>query len=70
FVRHPIYSGLLLAILGTTLLTNIIGLVIVAAFAATFYYSALVEERNLIGAFPDAYPAYREHTRMLIPFVL
>ncbi|HEX5194005.1 MAG TPA: isoprenylcysteine carboxylmethyltransferase family protein, partial [Solirubrobacteraceae bacterium] len=47
FVRHPIYSGLLLAILGTTLLTNIIGLVIVAAFAATFYYSALVEERNL-----------------------
>ena len=70
FVRHPIYSGLLLAFLGTVLLTNLIGLVIVAAFAVTFYYSALVEERNLTAAFPDTYPVYREHTKMLVPFVL
>jgi protein-S-isoprenylcysteine O-methyltransferase Ste14 len=70
FVRHPIYSGLLLACLGTAVLTNIVGLVIVAALAASFYYSALVEERNLTAAFPDAYPSYREHTKMLIPFVL
>jgi protein-S-isoprenylcysteine O-methyltransferase Ste14 len=70
FVRHPIYSGLLLAFLGTALLTNLIGLVFVAAITAVFYYSAMVEERNLTKAFPDAYPAYREHTKMLIPYVL
>ena len=70
YVRHPIYSGLLLAFLGTALLANVIGLVIVGAFAATFYYSARVEERNLTQAFPDAYPEYREHTKMLVPFVL
>jgi protein-S-isoprenylcysteine O-methyltransferase Ste14 len=70
FVRHPIYSGLLLAFLGTALLTNLIGLVFVAAITAVFYYSAVVEERNLTASFPDAYPAYREHTKMLIPYVL
>ena len=70
FVRHPIYSGLLLAFLGTALVTDVLGLVIVAAFGAAFYYSARVEERNLTAAFPDAYPAYREHTKMLVPFVL
>jgi len=30
FVRHPIYSGLLAALLGTALVTNLIGLIIVA----------------------------------------
>ncbi len=70
FVRHPIYSGLLAALLGTALVTNLIGLVIVAVLGGYFYYSASVEEENLIATFPAAYPAYRAHTKMLIPFVL
>ncbi len=70
FVRHPIYSGLLAGVLGTALATNLIGLIIVGAIGAYFYYSASVEEKNLTATFPDAYPAYRAHTKMLIPFVL
>lgn len=70
FVRHPIYSGLLGGLLGTALATNLIGLVIVAVLGGYFYYSASVEEKDLIATFPTAYPAYRSSTKMLIPFVL
>jgi protein-S-isoprenylcysteine O-methyltransferase Ste14 len=70
FVRHPIYSGLLAAVLGTALATNLIGLIIAAVLGAYFYYSASVEEKNLIATFPTTYPAYRNRTKMLIPFVL
>jgi protein-S-isoprenylcysteine O-methyltransferase Ste14 len=70
FVRHPIYTGLLAGLLGTALATNLIGLIIVAILGGYFYYSASVEERNLVATFPAAYPAYRSATKMLIPFVL
>lgn len=69
-VRHPVYSGLLVAVLGTALVNNLIGLIIVAILCGYFYYCATVEEKNLTAAFPTAYPAYRESTKMLIPFVL
>jgi protein-S-isoprenylcysteine O-methyltransferase Ste14 len=69
-VRHPIYSGLLVAVLGTALVTNLVGLVIVAVLVGYFVYSASVEERNLTATFPIAYPAYRASTKMLVPFVL
>ena len=70
FVRHPIYSGLLLGVLGTALVTNLFGLIIAALLGGYFYWSATVEEGNLTRVFPTQYPEYREHTKMLIPFVL
>jgi protein-S-isoprenylcysteine O-methyltransferase Ste14 len=70
FVRHPIYSGILLGLLGTALATNLIGLIIAAVLGVFFYYSASVEEKNLTATFPTAYPAYRTSTKMLIPFVI
>ncbi len=70
FVRHPIYSGLILGLIGTALATNLVGLIIAVVLGAYFYYSASVEEKNLVVAFPTAYPAYRTATKMLIPFVL
>jgi protein-S-isoprenylcysteine O-methyltransferase Ste14 len=69
-VRHPIYTGLLLAILGTALATSLVGLVAVVLLGAYFYFAASVEERNLSATFPAAYPEYRRRTKMLIPFVL
>src|SRR6202451_1144302 len=56
FVRHPIYSGLLVGVLGTALATNLIALIIVAVLGGYFYYSASVEEKNLTATFPNAYP--------------
>jgi protein-S-isoprenylcysteine O-methyltransferase Ste14 len=69
FVRHPIYSGLLAGLLGTALATNLLGLIVVVVLGGYFYYSASVEEQNMIATFPAAYPAYRSSTKMLIPFV-
>jgi protein-S-isoprenylcysteine O-methyltransferase Ste14 len=70
FVRHPIYSGILLAILGTSLATNLYLLVGVLVIGIYFIYSAKVEERNMTTTFPNTYPSYRMRTKMLIPFVL
>jgi protein-S-isoprenylcysteine O-methyltransferase Ste14 len=69
-VRHPIYSGLLTATLGTALVDNLLGLIVVAVLVAYFYYCGTVEERNLAATFPTAYPEYRSRTKMLIPFLL
>ena len=69
-VRHPIYSGLLLAILGTALATNLSWLIALAIVGAYFAYSATVEERLMTTSFPREYASYRAHTKMLIPFVL
>ena len=70
FVRHPIYSGLLTAMLGTALVNNLLGLIVVAVLVAYFYYSGIVEERNLAATFPKAYPEYKSSTKMIIPFLL
>ena len=70
FVRHPIYTGLLTAMLGTVLVNNLLGLIVVAVLVAYFYYCGIVEERNLAATFPTAYPEYARRTKMLIPFLL
>jgi len=70
FIRHPIYSGLLTAMLGTALVDSLLGLIVVAALVAFFYYCGIIEERNLAATFPTAYPEYASRTKMLIPFLL
>jgi protein-S-isoprenylcysteine O-methyltransferase Ste14 len=70
FVRHPIYTGLLTAMLGTALVNNLLGLIVVAVLIGYFYYCGTVEERNLTATFPEAYPQYKSRTKMLIPFLL
>lgn len=69
-VRHPIYTGILTAVVGTALAVNLLVLAVAAVLAVFFIYSATVEEKNLGAIFPGAYPAYRARTKMLIPFVL
>jgi protein-S-isoprenylcysteine O-methyltransferase Ste14 len=70
FVRHPIYTGILAGILGTSLATNFSGLIALVAIGAYFIYSARVEERLMTDTFPGTYPSYKSKTKMLIPFVL
>ncbi len=70
FVRHPIYSGLLLALLGTSLATNLYLLIALAVMTVYFVYSAKVEEGLMTASFPSVYPSYQAKTKMLIPFVL
>lgn len=69
--RHPIYTGLLLAVAGTALAVGrwraVIGFVVIAiAFAAKISH----EERLMMQTFPDAYPGYRKRVKALIPGLL
>ncbi|HYL83430.1 MAG TPA: isoprenylcysteine carboxylmethyltransferase family protein [Candidatus Angelobacter sp.] len=60
-VRHPIYSGMLLAMIGVVLvLGEIRGLAGFVVAAASFYFKARKEERFLAAEFG---PAFAEHTR-------
>jgi protein-S-isoprenylcysteine O-methyltransferase Ste14 len=68
-VRHPIYSGILLAGIGTAVALGWFWLVVFALSGIYFVYSATVEERYLSEQFPDMYAAYRRSTKMLVPFV-
>lgn len=70
YVRHPIYSGVLLAMFGTSLVMGWAWAVLLILLSAYFIWSARTEEKYLATQFPDAYPAYRARTRMLLPFVL
>jgi protein-S-isoprenylcysteine O-methyltransferase Ste14 len=69
-VRHPIYTGIILAMVGTTIAVSLYWLVAVFVIGAYFIYSAVVEERSMTQLFPDTYPAYQRSTKMLIPFIL
>ena len=68
-VRHPIYSGIILALVGSAVAVNWYWLIVAALSAFFFVYSAYMEERYMTVRFPDAYPVYKRSTKMLIPFV-
>jgi protein-S-isoprenylcysteine O-methyltransferase Ste14 len=69
-IRHPIYSGLILAMIGTTIAVSLYGLGAVVLLGAYFIYSAIVEERTMTRLFPGSYPEYKRSTKRLIPFIL
>ena len=68
-IRHPIYSGIILAMIGTAVAVSVYWLTAVVLLAAYFLYSAVMEERYMAGLFPDAYPHYKQSTKMPIPFI-
>ena len=70
FIRHPIYTGILLAMLGTAIAESRIWLLVFVLFAAYFVYAAGREERTMAELFPEQYPAYKQRTKMLVPFVI
>jgi protein-S-isoprenylcysteine O-methyltransferase Ste14 len=72
FVRHPIYTGILLAILGTflALIRSPSALLIFLLVTALFFHKLRLEEKLMRDTFPTQYPAYQQHVKALIPFVL
>jgi protein-S-isoprenylcysteine O-methyltransferase Ste14 len=70
-VRHPIYTGLLIAICGTALvLGEWRGLLAAVVMALSYWRKLRVEERLLSGTFGESYQRYCEHTAALIPYLL
>jgi protein-S-isoprenylcysteine O-methyltransferase Ste14 len=69
-IRHPIYTGILLAILGSAIGQSVLWAMPLLISLPYFAYSARREERQMAERFPLQYPAYRKRTNMLIPFIL
>lgn len=70
FVRHPIYGGIILAMLGSTIAGTAFWALPLVLFGAYFIYSARRDEKLMLAQFPQQYPAYRRRTMMMLPFVL
>ncbi len=69
FVRHPIYTGILFAELGTMLAIGYVWLIPLIFGVIVFVRRVSIEERMMMNQFPNTYPAYKRHTKALIPFV-
>jgi protein-S-isoprenylcysteine O-methyltransferase Ste14 len=69
-VRHPIYSGLLLALFGTALVWREARVLAATGLLFVMYSLKIrIEEKFMIEQFGDAYQEYRRQVKALIPFV-
>jgi len=71
FVRHPIYTGLLVMCLGTAiergLLRCWLGLIVIGI---GFWIKLSQEERLMLRHFPDQYPLYQKQVKALVPWII
>jgi protein-S-isoprenylcysteine O-methyltransferase Ste14 len=71
WIRHPIYTGLVLAFLGSAIARGEWrGLLAVLIVIAALWRKWRLEERWLAESFGPAYAEYRQSTWALIPFIL
>ena len=69
-VRHPIYAGMLLALLGTTLVSSTVGSLLGFVMAVlSLWQKACIEEQFLIVEFGEQYANYQREVKFLIPFI-
>jgi protein-S-isoprenylcysteine O-methyltransferase Ste14 len=70
-VRHPIYTGFLLGMLGTAFVFGaarcFIGVLIIGL---AFWLKSQIEEQFMVQQFGEQYLHYRQHVRALIPYIL
>jgi len=68
-VRHPIYTGAILALFGSALTGSIVVVVLFIVGIVVCLRRISKEERDMLRLFPQQYAAYRARTRRLIPLV-
>ena len=70
FVRHPIYTGMMLMVAGTvTVLGNSAGLLSVVICFLGHWWKLRREEALLTKHFLETYPQYMSRTKAIIPFI-
>ena len=70
FVRHPIYTGISLMVLGVVLYVNTLAFTIFfILFFFGAYYKAKKEEKLLISHFGEKYINYKKEVKALIPYI-
>lgn len=69
-VRHPIYTGILLAVAGSAIANGAIGWML-SWFVVFIGYAVKIgqEEKLMMETFPQDYPEYRRRVKALIPGV-
>jgi protein-S-isoprenylcysteine O-methyltransferase Ste14 len=69
YVRHPIYTGIILGFLGTTIaIAQWRSLIALVLAVASLVRKLRLEERRMSETFPE-YEAYRRETAALFPFI-
>lgn len=69
YIRNPIYSAVMLSMIGSCLVFGLLWVVVFVAYAGYLIPSVFVEEKIMLKLFPDTYPAYKARTKRLIPWV-
>ncbi|MBV9021020.1 MAG: isoprenylcysteine carboxylmethyltransferase family protein [Ktedonobacteraceae bacterium] len=69
-VRHPIYTGFVLAFLGTALAANeFIGLLALMLIIVAYSRKIWMEEKWLVHQFGEEYTTYQREVNALVPFL-
>jgi protein-S-isoprenylcysteine O-methyltransferase Ste14 len=69
YIRHPIYTGLMLSLIGGELLAQsylVFGMIILVIGG---YNQAKSEEKLLVAHFGDAYKKYMKRSKMFLPYL-
>jgi len=70
FLRHPIYSGAILMLIGTFLYYGVLIILIILAIATLFVvWRIWHEEKTMIKLFGKKYTDYMKRTKRLIPWI-
>jgi protein-S-isoprenylcysteine O-methyltransferase Ste14 len=71
FIRHPIYTGLLLLFLGNTIIVgDYRGIIALLIVFVSFWMKLLKEEKLLEETFGKEYVDYKKNTKALFPHVI
>jgi protein-S-isoprenylcysteine O-methyltransferase Ste14 len=69
WIRHPIYTGVLLGLIGTAMAISPLLFIPFLVFLVYFIYAAVQEERYLSSKLGRPYEEYRARTKMLLPYI-
>ncbi len=71
FVRHPIYTGMLMMFLANVVLAGrMAGFLGLLALTFSFVLKLKREEAVMLREFPESYPSYMKRVKRLVPFVV
>ena len=69
YVRHPLYTGNILILIGISLASGCISAFVISIIFFWFYYTAAIEyeDRKLKSLFPDSWDSWSQQTPALVP---
>jgi protein-S-isoprenylcysteine O-methyltransferase Ste14 len=71
WVRHPIYTGILVGFLGTAIaLSEVRGFIALMLILLVLWYKLRLEEQWMRSQFGETYASYAQHTAALVPYLL